>query len=297
MGGIHMSLPSIPNFSPSISITRDDALNLVIASVAMEELGLSHVINAEGEKIQFALGTIPGASIPAVTIGDILEVDKSANGVLDAVTQKEILLDSKLNNVINATSTGGATGPTGPTGATGPTGPTGSAGTAGATGPTGPTGPTGSAGMAGATGPTGFTGPTGPAGTGGAGLSAFAFIYQIGTATVLVGSDINYSNNGPLLNITHTAGTAPIIVGLNGVYNISFIINTQGNNPEDWAIFVNGVQQLEFSAAGQSITAQASLSLTAGDFITIRNIATTPSAILRVGNTVSTSVLINKVNA
>jgi len=274
-----MSLPSIPNFSPSISITRDDALNLVIASVAMEELGLSHVINAEGEKIQFALGTIPGASIPAVTIGDILEVDKSANGVLDAVTQKEILLDSKLNNVINATSTGGATGPTGPTGATGPTGPTGSAGTAGATGPTG------------------FTGPTGPAGTGGAGLSAFAFIYQIGTATVLVGSDINYSNNGPLLNITHTAGTAPIIVGLNGVYNISFIINTQGNNPEDWAIFVNGVQQLEFSAAGQSITAQASLSLTAGDFITIRNIATTPSAILRVGNTVSTSVLINKVNA
>lgn len=52
-----MSQPTIPTISPPIS--REDAINLLLTSIAMEELGLSHIINAEGEKLQFVMGTIP----------------------------------------------------------------------------------------------------------------------------------------------------------------------------------------------------------------------------------------------
>ena len=57
-----MSMPNFPTISPAI--TREDAVNQILSSIAMEELGLSHIINAEGEKLQYVLGTLPGISGP-----------------------------------------------------------------------------------------------------------------------------------------------------------------------------------------------------------------------------------------
>ena len=34
-------------------MTREEALTMIIASIAMEELALSHILNAEGEKLQY----------------------------------------------------------------------------------------------------------------------------------------------------------------------------------------------------------------------------------------------------
>ncbi|WP_342580438.1 hypothetical protein [Ureibacillus sp. FSL W7-1570] len=53
-----MSMPNIPDISPKISIDREDVINLLLASIALEEIGLAHIINAEGEKIQFAIGKL-----------------------------------------------------------------------------------------------------------------------------------------------------------------------------------------------------------------------------------------------
>ncbi len=50
-----MSLPSFPAVDPPIQ--REDAVNQILSSIAMEELGLSHILNAEGEKLQYILGT------------------------------------------------------------------------------------------------------------------------------------------------------------------------------------------------------------------------------------------------
>ena len=52
-----MSLPSFPVVNPPIE--REDAVNQILSSIAMEELGLSHILNAEGEKLQYILGTLP----------------------------------------------------------------------------------------------------------------------------------------------------------------------------------------------------------------------------------------------
>ncbi|WP_341348111.1 hypothetical protein [Paenibacillus sp. FSL H3-0469] len=59
-----MSNPSIPNISTTVTLTRYDAINLLLSSIAMEELALAHIINAEGEKIQYALGMLIGISGP-----------------------------------------------------------------------------------------------------------------------------------------------------------------------------------------------------------------------------------------
>ena len=52
-----MSLPSFPVVNPPIEL--EDAVNQILSSIAMEELGLSHILNAEGEKLQYILGTLP----------------------------------------------------------------------------------------------------------------------------------------------------------------------------------------------------------------------------------------------
>lgn len=94
-----MSQANIPNITPTITINRDDAINLLLASIALEELGLAHIINAEAEKIQYVLGTLPGLT-QAATLGQILAINESVQDMLDLVIKKELLLESKLKQII-----------------------------------------------------------------------------------------------------------------------------------------------------------------------------------------------------
>lgn len=59
-----VSQPNLPNITPVVTLSRDDTINLLLSSIAMEELGMAHILNAEGEKIQYALGAIPGLTGP-----------------------------------------------------------------------------------------------------------------------------------------------------------------------------------------------------------------------------------------
>ena len=160
-----MSLPSFPNVDPPIQ--QENAVNQILSSIALEELGLSNILNAEGEKLQYILGTLPGLSGPAAAVEDVLSANESVRDLLKTAVQNQLFLKSKMQEALEASpmrGPAGPTGPAGPAGAAGATGAAGTAGPAGAAGAAGATGPTGPAGPTGPTGPTGATGPEGPAG-------------------------------------------------------------------------------------------------------------------------------------
>ena len=94
---------SMPSFPPcGADMTKDEALTMIIASIAMEELALSHIVNAEGEKIQYFLGTLPGGPKICASSQEILAVNKSVTELLDTVMQSQMLLKGKLEKALEA---------------------------------------------------------------------------------------------------------------------------------------------------------------------------------------------------
>ena len=91
---------SMPSFPPNgANMTREEALTMIIASIAMEELALSHILNAEGEKLQYILGTLPGTK-PCAGPDEVLSINKSVTALMEAVTQNQMLLKNKLERVL-----------------------------------------------------------------------------------------------------------------------------------------------------------------------------------------------------
>lgn len=94
-----MSMPSIPNLNPEINIDREGALNIIFASIGLEELSLAHIVNAEAEKIQFALGTL-GTAAGAASMEQIMETNKLAGSVLRDVIKNQMLLGMKMEDSV-----------------------------------------------------------------------------------------------------------------------------------------------------------------------------------------------------
>lgn len=234
-----MSLPTFPPIEPPLS--REGSINEIISSIAAEELSLSHILNAEGEKLQYVLGTLPGLET-AAALDEVMQVNQSVQETLSSVMEQQMMLTGKLASAMSAPilpgptgatgatgATGpaegpvgvtGPTGPTGPTGADGPTGPTGAAGPTGTTGPTGAQGPIGPTGATGAVGPAGAVGPTGATGaTGSAGANGVVGVAGITGAAGAAGATGPTGASGP------TGATGPNLTSTAG-----FAANTQGSS-------------------------------------------------------------------
>ncbi|MEG0684982.1 MAG: isopeptide-forming domain-containing fimbrial protein [Coprobacillus sp.] len=69
------------------------AINDVIESVALQQTALSHIINAEGEKIQKAM------EIPDITSKQLLAINDSVTSTINSITQLETLLVQKIQIV------------------------------------------------------------------------------------------------------------------------------------------------------------------------------------------------------
>jgi len=107
----------MPNFPDNKSLSRDDAINKILYSIALEELALSHVINAEGEKIQYILGTLDGNPPPEpATVGEVIQVNQSVEKTLEVAVKKQAILTEKMTNALKASNVPGPPGPPGPPG-------------------------------------------------------------------------------------------------------------------------------------------------------------------------------------
>lgn len=89
-----MSYPNIPTITPSIEIDRNQVINLLLASIALEEPSLAHLVNSEAEKLQAVLGTLVDGppEVVATTLSDLLDTNKSVERMLRAAIKKEMLI-------------------------------------------------------------------------------------------------------------------------------------------------------------------------------------------------------------
>ena len=83
---------SMPVITPGQG-DRDQAITDLIQSIALQEAALSHIMNAEGEKMQAVIG------MDNVTPVQLLELNKSVEGMINAITRLEMMLQAKLELV------------------------------------------------------------------------------------------------------------------------------------------------------------------------------------------------------
>ena len=74
---------------------RHQAISDVIESVALQETALSHILNAEGEKIQAM------AAINGVTAEELLALNKTASKLIESIIRLESVLQAKLDKIIS----------------------------------------------------------------------------------------------------------------------------------------------------------------------------------------------------
>jgi hypothetical protein len=97
-----MIFPNFPeNINPSEELDKEQVVLLHLTSIAFEELGLAHIINAEAEKLQFALGTLNDSDPVVKDLDDLLDINRSVERVLRTVIKKEMILQFKLDDVID----------------------------------------------------------------------------------------------------------------------------------------------------------------------------------------------------
>ncbi|MEG1945592.1 MAG: hypothetical protein RR139_00725 [Lachnospiraceae bacterium] len=89
------TIPSNPVFLRRPRYNFRQASNDLAESVAYEQTALSHILNAEGEKIQAMLAE------PHVTPTQLLEVNTSVQDMVDSVSNLECILKQKLKTVQN----------------------------------------------------------------------------------------------------------------------------------------------------------------------------------------------------
>ena len=88
-----MSMPVISMHCNPITMCQ--AVTDLIESIALEETALSHILNAEGEKLQRVIG------LEDVDFCQLMEVNESVANMVGVVSSLELVLKDKLEFISN----------------------------------------------------------------------------------------------------------------------------------------------------------------------------------------------------
>ena len=91
-----MSVPNIPNITPEICLEDNSVANLMLSSIALEEIALSHLIEAESLKLT---SYINSNSCSSNYFDEVLTINKSIESILDKVHSIESILTNKVKMI------------------------------------------------------------------------------------------------------------------------------------------------------------------------------------------------------
>lgn len=98
-----MSQPTLPNITPTISLNMDQTIAMLLSSIALEEMAMAHLVNAEAEKMQYVLGTLESRLKNAVApnFEQLLEVQCSIGKMMNQILNKDMQLNTRFQHVLD----------------------------------------------------------------------------------------------------------------------------------------------------------------------------------------------------
>lgn len=92
-------MPNIPeDICTNININRKELVDLFLISIALEELSLSHILNAEGELMQLLIKDLQCQK--HIRHEELIKMNRSVSDTLRIVLEKEKTLKDKLIEII-----------------------------------------------------------------------------------------------------------------------------------------------------------------------------------------------------
>lgn len=100
-----MSMPTIPDLNPEINLEIEDSIKMLCNSIALNEIGLSHITNAQGEAIQSILAELKECTNKCgcsnEVIDKILQANDSTNKFLNNLLQNQMMLKMQIENTMS----------------------------------------------------------------------------------------------------------------------------------------------------------------------------------------------------
>lgn len=79
----------------------------LLSTIAIEEMALAHIVNAEAEKIQYVAGTLHPAieTLEVISVHDLFVIQDSVRKMMEDVLLREVMLHMKFSNMLGALET------------------------------------------------------------------------------------------------------------------------------------------------------------------------------------------------
>jgi BclA C-terminal domain len=138
---------------------------------------------------------------------------------------------------------------------------------------------------------------------------AYGYVFNFPIQTVASGDEVNFSNNGPLVNIVHNPGDEAIFIPQAGDYLVEYTVAVDLNQASAYALILNNVEvpnaatRYGATSAGpirQTMTGSVIISVPANSTLLLRNIGNTTDTLIGIDDgqgVVNASLSIHKLSA